>query len=803
MLIPVSKKGEREMFFRILKNDLKRKRTINIILFMFIAMATMFFASSVSNLITVTGAVDYFMEVSNVPDRFVMAMSGTEHDTIGEYLEKSDSVSDYEVIPMYSVTNERISIVEAKNTEKTKYERTSTLSIQAVKDGYMQVFDRNDKSLELQPGEIAFTKLEADENNLQIGDKVRIVVGDVEQEFTIAAITKDAVFGAAFMGFKRVLISEEDFRVFANQEGLMQTNIYCINEENTKEFLSDWQKQNFNIIAMVDQSMVSMAYLMDMLVAAILIVVSICLILIAFMVLRFTIMFTLQEDYREIGIMKAIGLRDVGIKGIYLIKYFGIAVFAALVGMIVSFPFGRMMLKQTIDNMVVKSAEQNMLLHIVSAIVVVVVVLLFSNASANKLRKFSAIDAIRNGSNGERYQVKSRLRLWKKSYMKPGFYMACNDILSNPKRFLTLVITFCLGTLLILIPLSALHTLTSDNVISLFSMEPSDVYLDNGRTDDYIAEKNVEKIKKDLEELENMMSEHKLNAKTGVDIGYLIPCYANDKEKKVSYLTLQEVGSWDRSYDVLRGREPEAEDEIMLTEITAEEMGVVIGDTITFEYPDREETYMITGLYQSMMNLGKGFRVSRTAELDENYISAILCIQVEIEDMETDEAYECLKEIFPDYGVRQVQEFIDDMMGNISDMIQSVIYLLTVVVLVINGLITALMMKAMIAKERGDVALLKSIGFSNARISAWQIERVLLLLVTSIAMGTVLSKFLASCTMGPIFVMMGASSIQLEVKPLETYIIYPCILLIVTGLVASLCTYDVKKIEAREVNSIE
>lgn len=803
MLIPVSKKGEREMFFRILKNDLKRKRTMNIILFMFIAMATMFLASSVSNLITVTGAVDYFMEVSNVPDRFVIAMSGTEQDMIGEYLEKSDSISGYEVIPMYSVTNERISIVEAKNTEKKKYERTSTLCVQAAKDGYMQVFDRNDKPLDLQPGEIAFTKLEAEENNLQIGDKVSIIVGDVEQEFTIAAITKDAVFGAAFMGFKRVLISEEDFRVFANQEGLMQTNIYCINEENTKEFLSDWQKQNFNIIAMVDQSMVSMAYLMDMLVAAILIVVSVCLILIAFMVLRFTIIFTLQEDYREIGIMKAIGLRDVGIKGIYLIKYFGIAVFAALVGMIASFPFGRMMLKQTIDNMVVKSAEQNMLLHIVSAIVVVVVVLLFSNASANKLRKFSAIDAIRNGSNGERYQVKSRLRLWKKSYMKPGFYMACNDILSNPKRFLTLVITFCLGTLLILIPLSALHTLTSDNVISLFSMESSDVYLDNGRTDDYIAEKNVEKIKKDLEELENMMSEHKLNAKTGVDIGYLIPCYANDKEKKVSYLTLQEVGSWDRSYDVLRGREPEAEDEIMLTEITAEEMGVVIGDTITFEYPDREETYMITGLYQSMMNLGKGFRVSRTAELDENYISAILCIQVEIEDMETDEAYECLKEIFPDYGVRQVQEFIDDMMGNISDMIQSVIYLLTVVVLVINGLITALMMKAMIAKERGDVALLKSIGFSNARISAWQIERVLLLLVTSIAMGTVLSRFLASCTMGPIFVMMGASSIQLEVKPLETYIIYPCILLIVTGLVASLCTYDVKKIEAREVNSIE
>lgn len=791
------------MFFRILKNDIKRKRTMNIILFMFIAMATMFLASSVSNLITVTGAVDYFMEISNVPDRFAIVMADTQDDAIKEYLEKSNDISDYELISTYSITNERISIVEAAQTEETKYERTSTLCIHAVKSGFLQAFDTEDKPLSLQPGEIAFPKLEAEANELQIGDKVRIVIGEVEQEFTIAAITKDFAFGTAFMGFKRALICEEDFERYANQEGLVPTIIYCINEKMQSDFMTNWQKQNFNIIAMVDRNTLSMAYLMDMLIAAILIIVSICLILIAFMVLRFTIIFTLQEDYREIGIMKAIGLRDRGIKGVYLVKYLGISVLAAVFGVIVSFPFGSMLLKQTIVNFVIKDAEQNAFLHIICAIVVVVVVLLFSNASANKLRKFSAIDAIRNGSNGERYQVKSRMRLWKRTYMKPGFYMACNDILSNPKRFLTLFITFCLGTLLILVPMSALHTLTSDHVISLFSMEPSDVYLDNGRTDDYIAAKNVKKILDDLAELESTMLENDVNAKAGIDIAYLIPCYSDNKEKKVSYLIMQEAGSWDRSYGVLMGREPEAEDEIMLTEITAEEMNVGIGDTITFEYPDREEKFMITGLYQSMMNLGKGFRVSRDAKLDENYMSALLCIQVEVEDMDSDEAYECLKEIFPDYGVKQVQEFIDDMMGDVSGMIQTVIYLLTVVVLVINGLITALMMKAMIARERGDVALLKSIGFSNAKISAWQIERVLLLLVTSIAFGTVLSKFLSPCLMGPIFAMMGANRIELVVKPLETYVIYPGILLVVTGLVASLCTHDVKKIEAREVNNIE
>lgn len=791
------------MFFRILKNELKRKRTMNAILFLFIAMATMFLASSVSNLITVTGAVDYFMDVSQVPNRFAIALAESEQDAIEEYLENCRSVSEYEVINTYNITNERIAIVEAANTEETKYERTNTLCVQAVTDEFMKVFNQDDKLLTLESGEIAIPRLEAEANNLQIGDKVSIRIGEVEQEFTIVAITKDVAFGTAFMGFKRMLVSKADFECFDNQENQVRTNIYCINETDENEFMTDWQKQNFSVISMIDRSTLSMAYIMDMLVAAILIVVSICLILIAFMVLRFTIVFNLQEDFREIGIMKAIGLRDTGIKGVYLIKYLGIAVVAAFFGVIASFPFGELLLKQTIVHLVVNNAGQNVLLHIVCAVIVVGVVLLFSNSSANKLRKFSAIDAIRNGSNGERYQAKSRMRLWKRGYMNSSFYMACNDILSSPKRFVILAITFCLGTLLILLPLSALHTLTGANIVAQFSLAPSDVYMSNGKADDYVAEKNVEKILEDLEDIENILQEHNLDAKTGTDISYLIPCYSNDEEELVSYMTLQETGSWERSYELLEGREPVAEDEIIITDLTAQEMDVAIGDTITFQYPDREEPFIITGIYQSMMNMGKGFRVSRTAKLDENYISGIVCIQAEVADLECDEAYEQIKEIFPNYEVKLAQEFIDDMTGDISDIIQSVIYLLTVVVLIINSLITSLMMKAMMTKERGEIALLKSIGFPDRRIRVWQIERVLLLLGTSIISGALLSKLLAPCIIGPVFAIMGANKIQLEVKPLETYVIYPLVLFVVTGLAAYLCSLEIKKVDAREVNNVE
>ena len=361
------------MFFRILKNDLKRKRTMNVILFLFITLATMFLASSVSNLIIITGAVDYFMEVSKVPDYLMLALSQGDKDEIEEYLSNYENVMEYETIDTLTVTNDTITIVDAENTENSAYQKTGTVAVQAVSDDFIKVYNQKDELLQLAPGEIAFTKLEAEKNHLQVGDKVSIKIGEITQEFVIKEITKDVVFGTAFMGFKRIVISPEDFQRFANQEELIYTKLYCVNFEDKKAFLTDWQKQNFNMVGSLDKEIISISYIFDMLIAGMLIIVSVCLILIAFMVLRFTIVFTLQEDFREIGIMKAIGLKDRGIKSVYLIKYFGISVVAAMLGTVCSFPFGNLLIEQSICNLVVNKTGQNILLHIICAVVVVAV----------------------------------------------------------------------------------------------------------------------------------------------------------------------------------------------------------------------------------------------------------------------------------------------------------------------------------------------------------------------------------------------------------------------------------------------
>ncbi|MBR4201586.1 MAG: ABC transporter permease, partial [Oscillospiraceae bacterium] len=56
------------MFFRILKKDLKRKKTMNIILLLFVILCSMFAAASLNNTVAVTGGIEHFITISDAPD---------------------------------------------------------------------------------------------------------------------------------------------------------------------------------------------------------------------------------------------------------------------------------------------------------------------------------------------------------------------------------------------------------------------------------------------------------------------------------------------------------------------------------------------------------------------------------------------------------------------------------------------------------------------------------------------------------------------------------------------------------------
>ena len=58
------------MYFGILKRDLKRKKTMNTILLIFMILSVMFVSSSVNTMLSVMSATDRFLDLSGAEDYF-------------------------------------------------------------------------------------------------------------------------------------------------------------------------------------------------------------------------------------------------------------------------------------------------------------------------------------------------------------------------------------------------------------------------------------------------------------------------------------------------------------------------------------------------------------------------------------------------------------------------------------------------------------------------------------------------------------------------------------------------------------
>ena len=102
------------MFWRILKKDLKRKKTMNMILLLFVILCSMLAAASVNNIIAVTGGIEHFMEISDAPDVKIIMPFGQELD---KKLSALPGVNAVRVEEMFYLTPEHFRLNGEKHKE--------------------------------------------------------------------------------------------------------------------------------------------------------------------------------------------------------------------------------------------------------------------------------------------------------------------------------------------------------------------------------------------------------------------------------------------------------------------------------------------------------------------------------------------------------------------------------------------------------------------------------------------------------------------------------------------------------------
>ncbi|MBO6307966.1 MAG: ABC transporter permease, partial [Oribacterium sp.] len=449
------------MFWRILKKDLKRKKTMNIILLLFVILCSMLAAASLNNIIAVTGGIEHFIEISDAPD---VKISMPFDQDLDKKLIALPEVERVKVEESFYLTAEHFKL----NGEKHK-DLISGAALISGKEFGCRYFD----------------------------DEDREITGVPEGSFYC---TKNFLQGADFKKGDILTVTMEEGTFNLRFEGIYKTAAHDTNNSSSPYIIlngTDWDKMNGSLedsafmtektlyvktndvdavikaagdtegISVCTKDQFSSYFMYDMLTAYILLAACVLLMAAAFVTLRFAIGFTISEEFREIGVMKAVGIQNSGIRSIYITKYAAISLIGSVIGYAASIPLSSYLLK-SVQGSIVFSGN-NTMIGIAGSAAVIVLILLFSYGCTRGINKMSPIDAVRSGQTGERFGKRSVMHLGRSKLPETGF-MALNDVLSAPKQFAIITVVFTLCVLMMTVMSNMANTLSSDKPIFLFGI---------------------------------------------------------------------------------------------------------------------------------------------------------------------------------------------------------------------------------------------------------------------------------------------------------------------------------------------
>lgn len=792
------------MLWKILKTDMMKRKGVNFILLLFITLSTIFLASSFNNITIIGSAVDYYMDYAHVPDVTVILNSEIQKEQIDQWLTqlKSDGEVDDFDYNYYLEVSQKSVTVNRRGKNKDIDNNGASLYLATMDVDYCKVFDKSGKVPMLKEGEVAVSLSMMDTANLDVGDKITIKSNGINKELVVKEALKDAAFGNDMVGMSRFILSENDFNDYLNSSKL---GIYYINVADADHFIKELNNQGFDgVMNTITIDTYKMVYSFDMIVAGLLILIGICLILIALLVLRFTLVFSIEEQYQEIGILKAIGLRNRAIKNLYLIKYFAIVLAGTLIGTVISIPVSSMMIESVSVNMVMASDKLNIWINIFCAVLIIVLVLAFCYLCTRRLNKVSAITAIRGGYTGERFHGRRGIALSRFSRLSVPNYLGMNDILSHLTRYIVLIITFCISFILITIPLNTLNTMQSSEMMEKFSIDPNSIaYLSKIEASTGERFNTVDDLIAGMDRVKDEMKDKGYDVEMTGEPIYFINFSDSKLEQKNNIMTIQMVGKERDFLKYEEGRGPELENEVAFSKDIMKEFDWVIGDSVDTTINGEKKKLIITGTYSDYMQLGKSARLNPNLDCSKETMFDYWQILVDFDsDQSETEIIKTLQDEFPDYQWKTAQQVIDESVGGIQEVLKTMLIPMTAMLCAVIMLITLLMEKLFITREKGEIAMLKSIGFKYRAICNWQIVRMLYVVIVSMIISIPLSLLSNQFVLKPIFAIMGAD-VNIQVNPLQAYLIYPGVLLVGIIIAVIIATHSIRKISIQEMNNLE
>ncbi|SCC28263.1 A0A063CK49 (ABC transporter permease) [Bacillus wiedmannii] len=766
----------------MLKRDFSQNKLIITILFMFIMLSSLLMASASSNVINLLNSMDQLFKVSNAPHFVQMHAGEINQKSIDSFVAKTSFVKKQQTAEMVQIGGSNIFI-----KKKNQAEHNSVMDISFVKQNsnFDFLLDLNNEVIDVRKREIGVPIYYMQKYNLRIGDKIWVVKNNNELALTISAFVRDVQMNPSLVSSKRFVISDEDFeRIkgnFGESEYLIEFQLTDVNKIN--EFETLYQSSN------LPQKGPSITYslfktlnsLTDGIIAAVLIIISALLMLIASLCIRFTIMTSMEEDYREIGVMKAIGITSKEIQKLYVTKYVVIAAGGCICGYILSLFVTKIFTSNI--SLYMGTANTSVLHFIVPLIVTTLLflaIILFCRIILRNFRRITAIDALRSRDNLGKGKVKSSFSLSQTKITNVNIFIGIQDVVKRFKLYRVLSIVLIIAVFMIVVPVNFLYTIQSPKFVNYMGTGKSDIRIDLQQSE------NIEKRFKDV--ISYIRNDEEVEKYAAFVTSTFKMVKADDTHENLNV----EVGDFTQfPIEYVKGMAPKNENEIALSYMNADELKKNVGDEIVLFVEGKERALTISGIYQDVTNGGK------TAKASFSYNSEnILWYVVNVDMKPTVNLQEKVKEYkhnFSSAKITDTDDYLTQTLGETIKQLRLVTQVAILIAILISVLITTLFFKMLLAKDSSQILIMKSIGFSNKDIRIQYITRSIVIVLIGIVTGTLLAATFGEMLVSWLGSFMGTAHIKFVVNPIVSYVICPAILFISVAATTLFSSFTMKQ----------
>ena len=748
---------------RLIVNDLQANKLVAVSTCIFMAASALLLGLSILLFGSLSSSIDCLMETAQTPDFLQMHAGEIDEEELALFSEERGDVEAMQVCRFLNLQNSQLSI-----GGKSLIDNMQDNGLCCQNHSFDFLIDAENKRIQPDPGEVYVPVCYKREYGIQTGDVMQIGL----QELGVAGFLRDSQMNSMMASSKRFLVNQADYermRPLGHEEYLIEFKLR--EGSDTNAFSTAYEDAGLpgNGPTITYPLVKMMNALSDGMMILVILLVSAVVLFISMLCIRYIILTQLEKDKREIGLLKAVGISKRDVRSLYFSKYLLLSVFGCLVGVIAALiaaePLGAQM-----RELYGEAGHMDLIypLMILGSLAAEGIILLSVYRTLGKMEKMSVVRALYGQGN---YGKKKNL------YLPIGIITAS-------------------AVFMILVPWNIQSTIAAPGFVTYMGIGESQVRIDIRQTE--AVEEKAKAAAREIEQ-DALVRDYAL-MHTG--------SYKTVLPDGTAYNLMIENGDHGRfPVRYLEGSHPDSRDEIAVSILNSKEMNVHVGDTIRV-YPDLGDNHAgpvsctVCGIYSDVTNGGKTAKACLAGYEDQTPVMwSVIYLSLEDDRLAGAwvEAYRT-KYSSHDDGIKAatIADYIRGTYGQTIRNIQKAAVVSAASACLILFVVTLLLLRLAIWRERSDSSLKKALGFTSADIKEAYVKKTFQYVLPGIAVGCFAGIVPGQSLAGALLGSMGAYGFHFIINPIAVFVVAPVAIAAAAALATWASLKEVGRIRAYE-----